>query len=317
MVKLFGDYQDQVLQSYKERAAANNLSPRLIRPTPAELKNECFAVCSERYRRSDDHTLRAFFGKSGDQDTCLEAIEELSIGRFKSLINFMKEETSDPKEKIIELLAWLIDFQPRPFEMWKKNSPGAAVVQTPTEEKKPEKETFSSGEGSSENREVLSKPDPVKTGDAFPPKPPVDEKVSGKPESKSQKKAIILAIIVMAISIGIVSYWTWRGKTTSNILTGNEKCMYWAGDHYEPVSCSQKMDGILVLALDSERLTHFKKITRWDTVTLKSKGLIWYAKIKGNIELYTKEGFHPTDLQQRLRPMTEYIYYKYIVGNNN
>ncbi len=88
--------------------------------------------------------------------------------------------------------------------------------------------------------------------------------------------------------------------------------MFWAGDHYQQTSCSQHFTDTLIIALDSEKLMHFRKITQPDTITEKSKGLVWYVRYNGSLEFYTSGGFHPIDPRLRLKPITEYMIRKYI-----
>ena len=92
-------------------------------------------------------------------------------------------------------------------------------------------------------------------------------------------------------------------------LTGHEACMYWTGDHYQPISCSQKVKDTLVIALDSTRLVGFKRIMQEDTITSKSIGIVWYARLKGQIEYYTSEGNgnHPVELGTPLHRLTPYM----------
>jgi hypothetical protein len=92
--------------------------------------------------------------------------------------------------------------------------------------------------------------------------------------------------------------------------------MFWADDHYQPISCNQKVDNVQVIALDSVNLYHFKKITLPDTITLNAIGFVWYAKYRGTIEFYTDSGFHPIDPGLRLKRITAYMIRKYIHGEN-
>ena len=46
---------------------------------------------------------------------------------FRPVVNFMLRKTKKPDEKVIELLAWLINFEPRPFNYGKKYIPDDTV----------------------------------------------------------------------------------------------------------------------------------------------------------------------------------------------
>lgn len=108
-------------------------------------------------------------------------------------------------------------------------------------------------------------------------------------------------------------YWSRNNKSATVSLDG-QQCMYWAGDHYEPVSCNQQF-GIdtLVIALDSLRLYNFKKINTPDTITRSAIGKVWYIKLKNKLEFYTADGYYPADPKLRVKPITDYIINKYIL----
>lgn len=93
---------------------------------------------------------------------------------------------------------------------------------------------------------------------------------------------------------------------------GLEKYMYWNGDHYESITCSQNPGSNILVPFDSAKLD-FKKIMNPETITLKAKGHVWYAKLKGEIEFYTSDGPHPTKQHLRLKPVSNYIIKKYIL----
>ena len=114
------DYTNSILQYYESKRNKNELSLRLSLPSPAELRDECEAVFLERYDPKDDITLKTFFGAYKDKQSGLRAIEHHSIDKFKPLVRYLKKETKDTQHKNIELLAWLIDFKPRPFDYWIK-----------------------------------------------------------------------------------------------------------------------------------------------------------------------------------------------------
>lgn len=278
IVEMFAIYQSLVLQDYETKRAANTLSSRLIHLTPAKLKAECGLVCTDRYLRKDEKTIKDFFDEGGDQVACLRAISRCEPDKFKPLVNFLRGSTSSTDEKNIELLAWLIEFEPRPYELGRKYDSISDIVQ-----------------------EKLPKAMPMQI-------------ISRRPTPNFRIRGVIIGTIVL-VAIGFGVYWPRSNQSTSLALTRQGACMYWAGDHYQPIPCTQKLGDTLVIALDSEKLNHFKKITQPDTITARSKGMVWYIKINGNIEYYTSDGYHPTYLDLRLHPITEYMIRKYIHPN--
>lgn len=121
--------------------------------------------------------------------------------------------------------------------------------------------------------------------------------------------------ITISIAFGMVVFLTWPYKPIKPPkypLTGNEACMYWDEDHYQPVSCNQKIENVQVIALDTAILKKAHKITRPDTITLNAIGSVWYVKYRGELEYYTDSGSHPLDPNLRLKPITAYMIRKYI-----
>src|ERR1700744_864175 len=112
---MFADYQASVLRCYQEKKAENLLSTNLIQPRPAKLRDECETVLDKRFSKKDMHALRSFFGEQSDATAYATAIRRFDVDLFRPLVNFLRGEikTTDPKN--VELLAWLIDFEERPY----------------------------------------------------------------------------------------------------------------------------------------------------------------------------------------------------------
>ncbi|MDN5289037.1 MAG: hypothetical protein JWR38_5311 [Mucilaginibacter sp.] len=128
------------------------------------------------------------------------------------------------------------------------------------------------------------------------------QKITAKP--KMVRKTIISLIIFSFAGIG----------TFLLLNNGNTECMYWTGDHYQAISCNQKISGTTIYALDTLQLNHFKRITTPDTI--KSLRGIWYSKIDNVVEFYTADGFHPVHTARKLKPLTDGIREKYILNKN-
>jgi hypothetical protein len=309
---MFADYQKQVLLTYHEKKAANALSLNLAHATPAKLKRECMAVLSERYEhRHDEKILSMFFGPRDSAGAYMQAISTVDTDKFRPLLAFLRENIVATDQKNIELLAWLIDFQPRPFQWDYDYHKAYTAVEDKTAIKEvddpvPEREALNGakvaeifGEAGEIREDV-----PVTVTRITEP----TKGVSGLASASRRRNIVVLLLILTVASGGI--YFV---RTTTK--PGIQKCMYWAGDHYQPVSCNQKMDGTTVYALDSLKTQRFKKITKPDTLTSSSLGHVWYSKIDGTVEFYTADGFHPVHTERRLKPMTVLILNKYARAN--
>ncbi|WP_018630522.1 hypothetical protein [Niabella aurantiaca] len=299
---MFADYTNRVLQDYEQKRTANRLPINLSAPTPARLRDECLIVCRERWQRRDEKTLRDFFDQAGDQAAYLRLIRNCDIDRFRPLSNFLKKQTISTDDKNILLLAWLTGFEPFESERnYDGNSPEDNTEETtaPAEStgQKPEAIT---GDGIIKNDETKI----VATSQPPPMKP------------KRYFKAIIIPV-VLAVLAGVFLYLHLKVQRSpavmGTVINNREACMYWTGDHYRQISCSQKVYGAQVIALDTEQLVHFKKITRPDTITAADINRIAYIRLNGNIEFYTRMGNHPVYPERNLRPLSEHIYEKHIL----
>lgn len=303
---MYRDYIDAILACYNQKRATNEVSQNMIEPTPAQLKDECIIVCNQQFEQRDISILKTFFGGGSDKKTILKAIEDFPTDKFKPLVNFLKNKTKDPERKTVELLAWLINFQPRPFELGRKYEAGACAAVT-------EKRFIENLKDNKDDQTFTGKDNTQETGqDAQPSAIPVTTTSS---KSALNLKRIALPLIpLIFISTGI--YWFGSQNSTNNPMTlslkESESCMYWTGEQYEQISCSQKKGDTLIIALDPERLNRLKRITQTDTISYNSRGFVWYVKINGELEYYTSDGFHPVHQQLRLRPITDYIIRKYI-----
>jgi len=321
---MFPDYQALVLRDYQQKKIAGPLSYRLINPTTADIRDECIAVLKERYDKKDEKVLSVFFGYKNGEQLTEELIWQLNIARFKPLVNFLRNPKIKTKEINVELLAWLIDFQPRPYDYQRKYP--AVLPQFIVGAEKGE-----TVKGSEENTgnpvppvagETINLPQPIDATETSAPVKDFEETaIQSTPETPIEKynspkspprpwwhspifyrSTLVAAMLLIILTIQHLS--------TSNRLP--EKCMYWAGDQYKPISCNEQRNDVFVIAQDAEKLRSFKKINRPDTITRQSIGHVWYAKVNKEVQFYTGGGYHPENPNLRLKPITDYMIRKYI-----
>ncbi|MEJ5993316.1 hypothetical protein WG904_02710 [Pedobacter sp. Du54] len=305
---MFDDFKKAVLNSYAEKKVKNILSDNLINPTRVKLKNECLDILRNRHLKKDDQTIKAFFDPHNKFITHQESIDKFDLDGFQALITFFKRNINIRKEENIKLLAWLIDFEPRPYEFNKKyNIP--------------------------EKKESVSKNEK-----------PIDEPILNLliASAVSWKKiGLTSLLLILAVVLGLTKYSSVDDETgtpstkdtfqttnpsptlsapngknksnkTNSLSTEKKQCMYWADDHYEPISCDKLLGDTAKVAIDLQKVAHFKKITQPDTLTRNSLGKVWYVKIGGTIEYYTSDGFHPIHTDRKLKKLTDHMLNKYI-----
>lgn len=286
------DYIKLLIATYHQKRRNNELQPLLAQSTPASIRKECINVCKERFLDKDIPVLRAFFGPAEDRRHFLQLIENFETDKFKPLDNFLKGATGKTDERNLHLLAWLIDFSHRPFEF------GKDVVLT------------------EEEKSLIQEPEPgIKPIESVQ----LPGSVNVVESSGKKKKRRIAALLVIALLICFSGYqimvqqFGW--SSTMNYGNPIDGCMYWNGEQYVRVSCGDSTPGRLLVPLRLEQMEGFKRITREDTITHKSIGVVHYLKRNGTPEFYTRAGYHPVEHTRKLKPLSRYMYNMYLGKN--
>lgn len=288
---MFSEYKKQVIKLYEEKRDAMLLPLNLQKPTPARLKDECLAIIGKRYKKDDEKVLRDFFGDHEDAAGYTRFIRTMDVDKFRPLINHLNRRTENTDEKNIELLAWLIDFSPRPYD-FKLGTLNKEVEKAITVEILPEKES------SKDNSNV---------------KVP-EEKEHQISILKQAKYALLWQKSWKKIAISSAFVFILLASFKGLDFFKKKECMYWDGVNYIPVSCDQQLPNIQIIALDTFKLHHFKKITKPDTLTENCIHKMWYSKIDREIEFFTTGGMHPEHSEKALKPISKYIFNKYVKG---
>lgn len=276
------DYQDLVLATYKKMRDGGELYTILPKETTTRLRTACLKVYDSRYipkeadiLPNDADILSVFFEVDKMKcDDYRKVINDSEPDDFKALCNHIKGETGKTSEENTDLLAWLIDFQPRPSGIYY-----STLVRGKD-----------NGRGAGERK---TKPNNLLTQQLF------------------LTRYIVVSCIFL-IFIGSIAFTIWENwSTTIRMPNPDEKYMYWDGDHYEPVKEGEQKAGVPTIKLNLQALKRQRRINLHDTMTNYSVGKVWHIKIGNNPEFYTDSGIHPVDTARRLRPMSSYVHTKY------
>ncbi len=319
MPLLFKDYTDLVLKEYEGKRNANLLSRLLMQPTTANIRQDCLNVYNDRMNKGqkvEENILTAFFGVPPAGKNFGYVIERYPADKFRPFQKFIKGEIKNPSLATVELLAWLIDFNPRPLAYAQR------ILGVNWDMNSSEHPAIDSNEGNSELAQ-----DETNFTEVYQHEPAKDtENLTPDGEGKTLLKVVeyggIGAIdkivdkrkLIIAITASLVLATLLGGGyfMRNNGINTNTGCMYWAEDHYEQVPCNEDPKGRLIIAMDQEKLDHFKKITRPDTISAWSIGKIYYLKNDGALEYYTAGGHHPVWVTRNLRVLSLYMFNKYI-----
>jgi len=309
---MFERYKMLVLQKYQQKVSDDRtFSPNLVNPTPAKVKAECIQVCEERFLKIDEGVLRIIFRQHDGPAAYRTAIKQRDTDTFKPLCNFLKGGTTNTEEKNVELLAWLIDFEPRPYANWRnsiKLTDGDNFADSARQEENSEDpDDLTTGEGLKEKTDVFSG-DQTSKPENFQLQTTGIKNIDGLARSTPRKTLLFMCLS----AITCIGAYIIAGHISGDVLSSKAvECMYWDEDHYQPVPCNKKIDGLPVYALDTAKVSHLRKINMPDTLTRMAIGTVWYSKIDGNVEFFTSGGFHPIVTTRRLKPVTELIINKY------
>jgi len=310
------DYIKLVIGTYKEKRAKNDLSLLLSQPTPANIREECSNIYQKGYEKKDEPTLRAFFGPEDHGKKFLGVIQDFPLKKFKPLDQYLKKEGNKGITiKSLELLAWLIDFQHRPYVFGKDvilNEGEISILNDPENKTliqliDPESEDddlLPAGEEEEEN------PDPTLINTSFPGPQLAVQK--NNIETGRSKRTLLLFLLLVVCTGG--TYMLLQQKQDKQLVMGNVNTdsMYWAGDHFDTTPGTGNQNSLHIWPMDSDRLKSFKKITRPDTITDQSIGKVHYLKTNKVLEFFTTGGYHPVYVSRELHPLSRYMYDKYL-----
>jgi len=111
-------YRNEILEKYKRERGGEMIS-YLLEPTRKQIKEACIWLINRRKEKYDDLILNRFF-QFKENENKIYAIERTKGDKFKPIVNFLTGETKSTTPANLELIAWLIDFKPRPLSVYLK-----------------------------------------------------------------------------------------------------------------------------------------------------------------------------------------------------
>lgn len=256
----------------------------LMELTPSNIRNACAYIYSIRNSKIDIETLNQFFQFPIEKDN-LKHIKKYDLDKFRPVKNYLVGDTVNPKTEILELIAWLIDFQPRPY--YKYSRP---LIE--------------------EDKNVGTGIAKEKIGDAKLIKKSVVEK-----PKVPWKKIAIISVSILLMMFFLKNYYN-KSLNTSDTV----QCMVWKKTKYIEVSCNKLIPNARVIPIDKKQLENMKKvILKRSTIIFSSEGkpLYWYSKLNSKeVVFFTSPGFHPVT-GKTLKAITTTIFNKYVPIHSN
>jgi len=325
MPTTFAKFKEEVLALYEAKKNNHELDDLLVNPSPAKLRDYCLVRLSEGLPPEDIEILQKFFDPYKREKNLEEAIAKYNTGSLKALQKFALNITQDPEDRVVKLFAILVDYQPRPFRFTYDN-----LTQDPLsfafneeEEHSTVKEDIedaspTSSELQAANHDyVVLQEDQEKTMGVSEDE---NDKMANTEESNEVDETRNIKVLPQTSKKLILNKYTLRFAGIASLIVAiffavhyltPEDCMCWNGERYIQVDCQDKTQRYRVIGLDQEKLEHFRKITRPDTLGIKDMGTIWYSKIDNEIEFFTAPGYHPIQTMRSLKATTKHIFETY------
>lgn len=322
MPTTFAQFKEDVLALYQEKKIRQELDDLLVNPSPAKLRDYCLIRLSEGLPSEDIEVFQKFFDPLRKQKSLEEAIATYNTGSLKALQKFTLNITQDPEDRVVKLLAILVDYQPRPFRSTYSNVVQDPICDASEEIKhstvKEDKENvsfpISEPQLTNSDKVILEEEDygetTIVTDAGKDNVPTVEENDKDKENENieeqvhSQKKIYLnkqaLTFIGLTSMVVLIFFAVNYFKP--------KNCMCWNGKEYVQVDCEDRTQRYQVIGLDKEKLDRFKKITELDTLTEEDIDHIWYSKIDNEVEFFTAPGRHPTQPHKSLKAVTKYIW---------
>ncbi len=263
----FNSYKNAIKAKY-EQEKSGGFSNYLSAPTDAKLRRLCTMRLQDNPSENDHAIFAHFFGYrfEGNGQKLARQAE-----RFRTINLFLKGKSVLTDENAADLLALLVDFEPRPLRRFLKAN--ASLRASLADAKRRFKGNDDTSGGTPE--------------------------IPGIPDvSRRTKKTWgwIAATMVAVAFVGVAVSWA----TTT-------ECLTWHRDRYQRGDCDAANPGVPF----DEKLLHFEKITPSDTTTFFKNGrpVVWYSKQNNTYEFFNADGKHPVTGRD-LRPVTTYLVHR-------
>lgn len=323
MPTTFAQFKEEVLALYQAKKNRQELDDLLVNPSPAKLRDYCLIRLSEGLPPEDIEVFQKFFDPLRREKNLEEAIAKYNTGSLKALQKFALNITQDPEDRVVKLLAILVDYQPRPFRFTYDNLVQDIIKDSPLEETgltiKNDTENISSASNdslSTDESTVVIEEEREETKNTAAD----NDNIDSTEESNENKETGNIEVLVYPPKRKFLNKYVLRFSGIASLIIAifftvhyltPEECMCWNGERYIQIDCQDKTQRYQVIGLDKEKLEHFRKITQPDTLGLKDLGNIWYSKIDNEIEFFTAPGFHPVQPRRSLKATTKYIFETY------
>lgn len=324
------EYKKAVLAHYE--AIKNDLHPDfLLHPTTARIRSLCVLLFDSI--SVDDKVIFTRFFKANSLNASLNFndVADFPIDKFKPLVRFMRGGSPPTNHMAMELLAILVDFQPRPLKKFGKleikqvelndEAEKVDIPQIPDydnggeKEKEKEKEKENIAPFNSDRNDKDEEASVEETSIIVNPpkdKPVLEDTTSPLPP----KNYVKMIFVFLLVAIG-------GGYLAKSDLLKEKGCMIWRQDHYEKVACDYELDptkGGKIEPVNEQLLKYQRKVKITDTTRFLNpdgtKRFFYGKNIDQQMEYFTLPGRHP-ETGKTLKELSNYMLKKQLISTGN
>lgn len=324
-------YKEAIRNKYKIEKVEGKNSHYLNNPSQALLRDLCWEIFSTNPKSDDLNVYRNFFRSEfkSEEDTSIKYTD-----KFRKVGRFYKGDIKPANITTVELAAILVDFQPRPFNNFRKkiDDEDLEIYNELKNTTKPSVEVSSNEEKVIDNIELevngikeieriddsesafeIKEPEQIQSEESEPIQSNETKQtptaITTFVNMDNKRKPPIfryIAICAVLFGLGLIIY----------LVLPKKDCIQWSGDHYDEVSCDLKIEGIGTFNSPDpydERIINLRRIKVCDTTAFfkNDKAIVWYTKVGDSVEFFNTHGNHPEN-GKALRPITQYIINKYV-----
>lgn len=311
-------YKKAVKEKYEEVKNGDDFF-FLNAPTRGKLNKLCWEKFTSNDMHSNDlNVFNSLLGISFDINSQKKFKKETNP--FRPIENFFKGETDPDKIEVVDMAAILVDFQPRPFNKFRKkiDEEDLELYNELKNIRKPNEETELGNLIDEIEMEEFTHSNTIVDIDE-------NEQIQ-REDSKEKQESTPISILgnighkppnKILRFLGIATFFLGLALIIVYLALPNQQCMQWSNNHYELVDCDLKIEGTGTfnpIELLDKSLVNLKKVNVCDTTKCFDKNgdaIIWYAKTANGIDFFNGHGRHPEN-NNALKPMTKYIFDKYV-----
>ena len=294
-MKTIKEYKKAILKKYEEGGIEY-----LVQLSPAKIRADCLLKFQNGLNNKDLIQFIHFFGLEEEASYLqnIRKIENFDIDKFRPFKNFLNRITEDTLDKNIELIAVLIDFEPRPYSNFRKQNGLFRVKKNKSTQKE---KAF--------NNDSLS-------GEQDKPKERLRDKSKNSESVFSNKNFLVTLGMFLAIYLLLITAkYLFANKSSPD--KEDTRFMIWTGEAYKeaPEHVLTSLENYNKIALFEEsKVLNFRKVEvteGYPFFTEQEEPNLWYGKSSDNeIEFFSAPGEHPITGKE-LKAITPYIIEKY------